>query len=86
VDKIKVEVFLSVPPCSGGIAVTRLLDEMQRLYGDRMDVEVHRGPVDEYQERGISACPAIIIGDLVRFQGVAPDKESFIGALRECGL
>ena len=30
--------------------------------------------------------PGLVVGDLVRFVGVAPDYECFVGALREAGL
>jgi hypothetical protein len=86
VDPIKVEVFLSVPACSGGVAVRRLIDEVAKRYADQMEVIYHQGRDVRYEELKLSSAPAIIVGDLVRFVGVCPTKEGLIGALREAGL
>ncbi|MFZ5632557.1 MAG: thioredoxin family protein [Bacillota bacterium] len=84
--KVKIEVFLSVPPCSGGIALSRLLEEIREEFADKVDVEVHRGPTPRIEELKISALPALVVGDLVRIMGLCPSKESLVGALRECGV
>jgi hypothetical protein len=81
-----VEVFLSVPACSGGVAVRRLIDEVTQHYGDQMDVVYHQGRDARYEELKLSSAPAIIVGGLVRFIGLCPTKEGLIGALREAGL
>ena len=49
-DPIKVEVFLSVPACSGGVAVRRLIEDVQKEYGDQMDVVYHQGRDERYEE------------------------------------
>ena len=85
-DPIKVEVFLSVPACSGGVAVRRLIEDVQKQYGGHMDVVYHQGRDARYEELKLSSAPAIIVGDLVRFIGLCPTKEGLIGALREAGL
>ncbi len=85
-DKVKIEAFLSVPPCSGGVCLTRLLDEIATEFGDRVEVSITRGPTEQMRERNLTAAPALIVGDLVRFMGLCPSKESLIGALREAGL
>jgi hypothetical protein len=47
----------------------------------------HTGPGDkEWEEYAIGNAPALVIGDLVKFVGLAPSRESLIGALREAGL
>jgi hypothetical protein len=86
VDPIRVEVFLSVPACSGGVAVKRLLEDVAQTYGDQMDVVYHHGRDAAYEDLKLSSAPAIIVGDLVRFIGLCPTKEGLIGALREAGL
>jgi hypothetical protein len=83
---IAVEVFLSVPACSGGVAVRRLIDEVAKEYPGRLDVVYHQGRDERYEELKLSSAPAIIVGDLVRFIGLCPTKEGLIGALREAGL
>ena len=85
-DSIRVEVFLSVPACSGGVAVRRLIDGVAEQYGAQMDVVYHQGRDERYEELQLSSAPAIIVGDLVRFIGLCPTREGLIGALREAGL
>ncbi|MFP4345277.1 MAG: hypothetical protein ACLFU8_11335 [Anaerolineales bacterium] len=86
-DKVRIEAFVSVPPCSGGVAVKRLLKNVQAEFGDRIEVVFHTGPGDpEWGEYAIDNAPALVVGDLVKFVGLAPSKESLVGALREAGL
>ena len=86
-SKIRIEAFVSVPPCSGGVAVKRLLKEIEAEYGDQVEIVYHTGPGDEeWEEYAISNAPALVVGDLVKFVGLAPSKESLVGALREAGL
>ena len=37
-------------------------------------------------KKGSGLGPAMVIGDLVKFVGLAPSKEGLMGALREAGL
>jgi hypothetical protein len=86
-SKIKIEAFVSVPPCSGGVAVKRLLKEIEAEYGDQVEIAFHTGPGDpEWEKYAIGNAPALVMGDLVKFVGLAPSKESLVGALREAGL
>jgi len=86
-SKVKIEAFVSVPPCSGGVAVKRLLQEIESEYGDRVEIVYHTGPGDpEWDEYAITNAPALVVGDLVKFVGLAPSVESLIGALREAGM
>ncbi len=86
-SKVRIEAFVSVPPCSGGVAVKRLLKEIEAEFGDRVEIVFHTGPGDkEWDEYAIGNAPAMVIGDLVKFVGLAPSKESLVGALREAGL
>ena len=86
-SKIRIEAFVSVPPCSGGIAVKRLLAEIESEYGDQVEIVFHTGPGDpEWAEYAINNAPALVVGDLVKFVGLAPSKESLVGALREAGM
>ncbi|MDY7079873.1 MAG: thioredoxin family protein [Chloroflexota bacterium] len=86
-SKIRIEALVSVPPCSGGVAVKRLLQEIEAEYGDQIEIMYHTGPGDkEWEEYAINNAPALVIGELVKFVGLAPSKESLVGALREAGL
>jgi len=86
-SKVRIEAFVSIPPCSGGVAVKRLLKEVEAEFGDQVEIVFHTGPGDEeWSEYAIDNAPAMVIGDLVKFVGLAPSKQSLIGALREAGL
>ena len=86
-SKVRIEAFVSVPPCSGGIAVKRLLKEVEAEFSDQIEIVFHTGPGDpEWEEYAVNNAPALVIGELVKFVGLAPSKESLVGALREAGL
>jgi hypothetical protein len=86
-SKIAIEAFVSIPPCSGGIAVKRLLKEIEAEYGNQVEIVFHTGPADPaWEQYAITNAPGLVIGDLVKFVGLAPSKESLVGALREAGL
>ena len=85
-NKTKIEAFLSIPTRSGGVSLSRLLKEIEDEYGEKVEVIVHKGRTDLFDELNLTAAPALIIGDLVRFMGVCPSKESLVSALREAGL
>ncbi|MDD3825548.1 MAG: thioredoxin family protein [Anaerolineae bacterium] len=84
---IRVDAFVSIPPCSGGVAVKRLLKEIEAEYGDKVEIVYHTGPDDPaWEQYAITNAPGMVIGDLVKIVGLAPSKESLVGALREAGL
>jgi len=86
-SKVRIEAFVSIPPCSGGVVVKRLLKDIEVQYGDQVEIVVHTGRGDkEWEEYAISNAPALVVGDLVKFVGLAPSMESLVGALREAGL
>ena len=85
-DKVKIEAFLSVPPCSGGVSLSKLLDEVQVEFDDRIEVVVHKGPQELAKDYNLTAAPALVIGGLVKIAGLCPSRESLISALREAGL
>ena len=86
-SQVRIEAFVSVPPCSGGVSVKRLLKEVEAEYGDQVEIIFHTGPGDaEWEQYAINNAPALVVGDLVKFVGLAPSKESLVGALREAGM
>ena len=85
-SQVTIEAFVSVPPCSGGVAVKRLLQRVEQEFGDQVEVVLHTGRCPEMEEQNITNAPALVIGDLVKFVGLAPSYESLVGALREAGL
>jgi hypothetical protein len=74
----------------GKAVFARLLIRAKRIeaeYGDQVEIVYHTGRGDkEWEEYAINNAPALVIGDLVKFVGLAPSKESLVGALREAGL
>jgi hypothetical protein len=86
-SKVGIEAFVSIPPCSGGVAVKRLLKEIEAEFGQQVEIVFHTGPGDpEWEAYAITNAPAMVIGDLVKFVGLAPSKDSLVGALREAGM
>ena len=85
-NKVKIEAFLSIPTCSGGISLSRLLEEIQDEFGDRVEVITYKGRNEVFERYNLTTAPALVIGDLVRIMGVCPSKESLMSALKEVGL
>ena len=84
---IRLEAFVSIPPCSGGVALKRLLKEIEAEFGAQVEIVFHTGPGDkEWEEYAISNAPALVVGDLVKFVGLSPSKSSLVSALHEAGL
>ncbi len=85
-NKVKIEAFLSIPTCSGGISLSRLLKEIRDEFGDRVEVITYKGRNEVFERYNLTTAPALVIGNLVRIMGVCPSKESLMSALKEVGL
>jgi len=85
-NKVKIEAFLSVPTCSGGVNLTNLLNEIKKEYGDKVEIGTYKGRNELFEKYNLTTAPALIVGGLVRIMGVCPSKETLIAALREAGL
>jgi hypothetical protein len=85
-NKVKIEAFLSVPTCSGGVNLTRLLGEIQQEFGDKVEIVTYQGRNELFEKYNLTTAPALIVGGLVRVMGLCPSKESLISALKEAGL
>jgi len=83
---VKVEVFVSNPPCSGGRLLLKLVEEIEAEYKDKIRVEIYRGLCEKLREYQIEGSPAIVIDGDIRIIGVCPSKETFKEALREAGI
>ena len=81
-----VEVFTSLPPCSGGRLTKKLMHEIAERYGDRVDIKIYEGPNEKAKEYGIDTTPAIVIDRDIRIIGVTPSLETLENALKEAGL
>jgi hypothetical protein len=68
------------------VVVKRLLKRVEQEFGDQVDVLMNTGPTETMYQYNITTCPALVVGNLVKFVGLAPSYESLVGALREAGL
>jgi hypothetical protein len=85
-SKVKIEAFLSIPTCSGGVSLSKLLKEIEEEFGDKIEIVTYKGRNELYEKYNLTAAPAVVVGGLVRIMGVCPSKETMISALREAGL
>jgi len=85
-NKVKIEAFLSIPTCSGGVNLTKLLDEIEKEYGNKVEIARYKGRNELFEKYNLTTAPALVVGGLVRIMGLCPSKESLISALKECGL
>jgi hypothetical protein len=85
-SKVKIEAFLSIPTCSGGVSLSKLLKEIEEEFGDKIEIVTYKGRNELYEKYNLTAAPAVVVGGLVRIMGVCPSKETLIAALREAGL
>ena len=81
-----VEVFTSLPPCSGGRLMKRMVEELKQKYGDKIEVRLYEGVTEKTKEYGIDTTPAVVIDNDIRIIGVAPSMETLENALKEAGL
>jgi len=83
---VKVEIFTSEPPCSGGRLLLKLIERIKEEYGDKIEVEIYRGVNPKLKEYQIEASPALVIDKDIRIVGVCPSEETLKEALREAGV
>lgn len=83
---LKVGVFASQPPCSGGRLLLKLMEEIKEEYGDQIEVEVYPGPCDHLKKYKIDVSPALVIDKDVWIIGVCPSKQTLKDALHEPGV
>jgi len=82
---MKVEIFLSVPSCSGGRMLLKRVEEIQKEYKD-IEVITYKGRTEEFKRYNLTSAPAVVIDGFVKIMGVCPSKKTLIGALKEAGL
>lgn len=83
---VKVEVFTSEPPCSGGRLLLKLIDEIKKEYGDKINIKIYKGPSEKTEAYDIKTTPAVVTDEDIRVIGVCPNKETLKDALREAGV
>ncbi|MEM1515539.1 MAG: thioredoxin family protein [Candidatus Bathyarchaeia archaeon] len=83
---VKVEVFTSEPPCSGGRLLLKLIEKIKEEYKDKIEVEIYRGINPKLSEYDINSSPAVVIDKDIRIIGICPSEETIKEALREAGI
>jgi predicted DsbA family dithiol-disulfide isomerase len=83
---VKVEIFTSEPPCSGGRLLLKLVEKIKEEYKGKIEIEIYRGQNPKLSEYGINASPTVVIDKDIRIIGVCPSEETFKEALREAGV
>jgi predicted DsbA family dithiol-disulfide isomerase len=83
---IKVEIFTSEPPCSGGRLLLKLIEKIKEEYKDKIEIEIYKGQNPKLSEYGINASPAVVIDKDIRIIGICPSLETLKEALREAGV
>ena len=85
-SKVRVEVFLSLPRCAGGVRARRLLDRLRDEFGEAVEIITHVGRCAEMERHAINLAPALVVGGLIKFVGVVPTYGDLVGAVRKAGL
>ena len=57
-SKVKIEVFLSIPTCSGGVSLSKLLREIEREFGNKIEVATYKGRNELFEKYNLTAAPA----------------------------
>ncbi len=55
---MRIETLLSIPPCSGGVALKRLLKEIEASYVEQVEVAFHTAPAGHQRDRRIRLATA----------------------------
>jgi hypothetical protein len=82
---MKVEVFLSVPPCSGGKMLLKRIEKIQKKHKG-INVVIYRGRTEGLKKYHLTAAPAVVVDGFVKIMGVCPSEKTMMGALKEAGL
>lgn len=85
-SKVKIEAFVSIPTCSGGVTLSKLLREIEKEFGDKVEIVIYEGHNELFEEYNLTVAPAVVVGELIKIMGVCPSKETLVSALREAGL
>jgi len=86
VSKVKIEAFVSIPTCSGGVTLSKLLREVEEEFGDKVEIAIYEGRNELFEDYNLTIAPAVVVGALIKIMGVCPSKETLVSALKEAGL
>lgn len=85
-QRLKIEAFLSSPPCPNSVALLGLVHEIAEEYHEKVELITYDGQVEAFDRYHLTSTPAVVVEELVKMMGFCPSKESLIIALEEMGL
>jgi|MudIll2142460700_1097286.scaffolds.fasta_scaffold27760_5 hypothetical protein len=85
-SKIKLEAFLSSTSGPNDDNLLNLLKEIEPGYKDQVEIIVYNDYNELFDEYNLCALPALVVGELIKFIGFCPDKESIVAAIQESGI
>jgi len=86
VSKVKIEAFLSNSTCSSDVSLSKLLEEIEEEFGDKVEIVIWEGHNELFEEYNLTALPAVVVEEMVKITGFCPSKESLVSALQEVGV
>ena len=85
-SKVKIEAFFSTSNDSNDVGLSRLLEEIEREFGNKMEIATYERQNKLFEEYSLTATPAIVIEEMIKIMGFYPSKETLISAVKESGL
>jgi hypothetical protein len=85
-EKVKLETFTAEPPCPGCSKLLGLEEEIEKEYGEKLELVKHIGPCDEFERYWLTVVPAVVVDGKIKIMGVCPSKKTIKAALWEAGL
>jgi len=85
-SKIRLEVFLSLTPQTHDSRLEELIQEIGNDFGEKVEIVVHRGAIEDGGKYNITAAPALVIEGIIKIIGLCPSRETLLSALRQAGL
>jgi hypothetical protein len=83
---VKLEVFYSTSSNSNDVCLSRLIENIKQEFGDKVEIVTYQGQNEIFNEYCLTATPALVIEEMIKFMGFCPSKETAVSALRESGL
>ena len=85
---IKIEAFIGQPPCPGCQELELLCADLKGALGEQVQCVLRKGVAgrERMAELGLKVVPAVVIGNLIRIEGICPSRETLWRALKEFGL
>lgn len=85
-SKVKIEAFFSTYNDSNDRSLSRLLKEIERELGNKVEIISYKGQNKLFEEYGLTAMPAVVIEEVIKIVGFCPSKETLVSAMKESGV